>query len=81
MLKTALKYTYLGGITPTALQNEVSTFREMYYDRETWIMFNKSINKILFKIDSVPQDFILPLEIAATFFNNLSPKIRELLTS
>ena len=28
MVKTALNYTYLGGKTPTALQNEVSTCRK-----------------------------------------------------
>ena len=44
MVKTALKNTYLGLRTPTALQNEVSTFRQMYYDRETQVMFNQSVN-------------------------------------
>ena len=30
MVKTALKHAYLGGTTPIALQNEVSTRRLMY---------------------------------------------------
>ena len=33
MVKTALKDKYLGGTTSTALQNEVSTCRNIYYDR------------------------------------------------
>ena len=33
MVKTSLKDTYLGGTTPTALQNEVYTCRKIYYDR------------------------------------------------
>ena len=33
MVKTALKDAYLGGTTPTALQNEVSTCRKLYYGK------------------------------------------------
>ena len=44
ILKTALKDAYLGGTTPTALKNEVSTFRRMYYDRQNHVMVNKSLN-------------------------------------
>ena len=83
MVKTALKDTYLGGKTPTALQNEVSTFRKTYYDRETRVMVNRSVNefytRFLFKMDEPQQDSALQLDIAATFFNNLSPNVIELL--
>ena len=44
MVKTALKDKYLGGTTPTALQNEVSTFRENYDDRDTWCVVNHPVN-------------------------------------
>ena len=48
----------------------------MYYDRETCIMVNQSVNgfytRFLFKIDSLPQAIAFPLDIAATFFNNLT---------
>ena len=85
MVKTALKDTYLGGKTPTALQNEVSACRKMYYDRETWVMVNQSANEFytqsLFKIDALTQDVAFLLDIAATFFNNLSPDVREFLIS
>ena len=33
MVKKNLKDTYLGGTTPTALQNEFATFRKIYYDK------------------------------------------------
>ena len=45
MVITVLKDTYLGGTTPTALKNEVSIFRKMYYDRETRVMVNQSVNE------------------------------------
>ena len=55
----------------------------MYYDRETHVMVNQLVNKFyirfLFKIDALPQDIGFPLDIAAIFFNNLSPNIREFL--
>ena len=48
-------------------------------------MVNKSVNEFytwfLFKIDALPLDYALPLEIAATFFNNLSTEVREFLIS
>ena len=85
MVKTALKDTYLVGTTPTALQNEVSSLRKNYYERETWVMVNHSVNEFytpfLFKIDPLPQDLVFPLYIAATFFNNFSPYVREFLIS
>ena len=85
MFKTSLKGIYLGGTTPTALQNEVSKFQKMNYDRENCLMVNQSVNvfytRFLFKIDALPQDVAFPLEIAATFFNNLSPNIKEFLIS
>ena len=55
----------------------------MYYDIETWVVVNQSVNlfhtRFLFKIDALPQDVALPLDIAANFFNNLSPNVREFL--
>ena len=44
MVKTDLKDTYLEGTNPPALQNEVSTFQKFYYDGETRVMFNQSVN-------------------------------------
>ena len=48
-------------------------------------MVNQSVNKFythfLFKINSLPQDFILPLEITTNLFNNLSPDVRNILIS
>ena len=83
MVKTSLKDTYLGVTTPTALKNEVSTFRKIYYDKETQVIINNLVNELytrfLFKIDALPQDVVLPLDIAANLFNNLSPVVRELL--
>ena len=81
MVKKYLKDTYLGGTTPTELQNKVSKCRKMYYHRETRFMFNQSVNgfntRFLFKIDALPQNFAFLLDIAATFFKNLSPNVRE----
>ena len=46
-------------------------------------MANQSVNlfytQFLFKINALPQNVVLPLEIAVTFFNNLGPDVRELL--
>ena len=85
MVKTALKYTYLGTKTPTSLKNEVSTCRQIYYDIDTHIMVNQSVNefytRFLSKIDAFPQEVAFPLDIAATFFKNLSPDVREFLIS
>ena len=57
----------------------------MYYDKETWVMFNQPENEFytrsLFKIDVLPHDVELPLDIAANFFNKLSPNVRELVIS
>ena len=48
-------------------------------------MINQSVNEFythfLFKIDTILQEVGLPLDIALTFFNNLSPDVRELLVS
>ena len=85
MVITSLKDVYLGETNPTSPQNEVSTFRQVYYDRETRVMVNHSVNefytRFLFKIDAPPQDVAFPLDIDATFFNNLSPNGIELLIS
>ena len=43
MVKIVLKDEYLGGTTPTALQNEVATCRKMYYDKDNWVMINQSV--------------------------------------
>ena len=85
MVKTALKDTCLGGGAPTALQNEFSTFRKMYYDIDTCVMVNQSVNyfytRFLFKIDALPYDFAFPLDISSALLNNLSLDIREFLVS
>ena len=65
MVKTALKDTYLVRTILKALQNEVSTFRHVCYDRETRVMVNQSINdfyiRFLFKIDALPQGIVFAL--------------------
>ena len=85
MVKTSFKGAYLGGTNPTALQNEVSTFCKMYYDRENLVIVNQSLNKfytrLLFKIDALPQHVAFSLYIAETFFNSFIPDVRELLIS
>ena len=57
----------------------------MYYDRETHVMVNQSVNEFytqfLFMIDVLPHDVAFPLDIDATIFNNLSPDVREFLIS
>ena len=46
-------------------------------------MVNQSVHefytRFLFKIDALPQDITFQLDIAATFLNNFSPEVRELL--
>ena len=85
MVKTALNSTYLAGTNPTALQNEVATCLQMYYDKENQVMINHSVNefytRFLFKIDALSQEVGYPLDITAKFFNNLSPSVREFLIS
>ena len=48
-------------------------------------MVDQSVNefytRFLFKIDTLPQDFAFPLDIAATFFNNFIPNLRDFLIS
>ena len=57
----------------------------MYHDKENRFMVNQSVNEFytqfLFKIDAIPKDVVLPLDIYATFFNNLSPNVRGLFIS
>ena len=57
----------------------------MYYDRETQVMVNQSVNQFytwfIFKIDALPQDVAFILYIDATLFNNLSPDVMEFLIS
>ena len=85
MFKTVLKDTYLGGTTTTKLQNGISTCRQMYYDKENQVMVNQSINEFytqfFFKIGALPPEVGFLLEIAATFFNNSSPDVKEFLIS
>ena len=83
MVKTYLKYIYLGTTTTTEFQNEVSICRHIYYYRENHVMINQWVNEfythLLFKIDALPQEVGFLLDIAATLFNNLIPDIREFL--
>ena len=48
-------------------------------------MVNESVNYFYtrspFKIDALQQDVVFPLDIAASFFNNSSPGVREFLIS
>ena len=48
-------------------------------------MVNQLVNEfytlLIFKIDALPQEVGFLLDIAATFFKNLSPYLRELLIS
>ena len=71
---------YLGGTTPTALKIEVFKCWQMYYDKQTQVMVNQSVNEFytqfLFEIDALPQEVEFPLDIAATLFKNLSPDVR-----
>ena len=71
------------GITPIALKIEVSICGQMYGDKETWVVVNKSVNEFYtwlpFKIDALPQGAAFPLDNAAILFNNLIPGVRELL--
>ena len=84
MVKTYLKYTYLGVKIPRALKNKVSTCRKMHYDKETLFMVNQLVNefytRFLFKIDALPHDVVFPLDISATLFKNLIPGVRELIS-
>ena len=57
----------------------------MYFDKQNQIMINQSVNefytRLIFKIDALPQEVGLLLEISATLFNNLIPDVREFLIS
>ena len=85
MVKTALKDTYFGGGTPTALQNEFTTCRKIYYDKDNKVMINLLVNEFytqfLFKIDALLQEVGFPLDITAKLFNNFSPDVREFFIS
>ena len=65
-----------------SLKNEVSSCQEIYYDGDTQVILNQLVSQFntqfLFKIDTPPQGAVFPLDIATTFFNNLSPDVREL---
>ena len=83
MVKIALNYTYLGEKTTTALKNEVSICRHIYYYEEARVVVNQAVNylyaHLLFEIDALLQDAIFPLDMASTFFKNLSPGAIDLL--
>ena len=85
MVKTALKDTYKGVTTPIVMQNEVFTCHKIYYIKETRVVFNQSVNefytRFLFKVNSLLQDVMFPIDIAATFSNNLSTDVKEFLIS
>ena len=85
MVETALKDTHLGGTTPTELQKEDSSCQKIYYDKETKVMVNQSVNefytRVLFKSDSLSQDIVFLLDISAKLFNNLRPDAREFFIS
>ena len=46
------------------------------FKKETWVKFNQSVKKFyirfFFNIDTLAQDELFPLDIAANFFENLS---------
>ena len=44
-------------------------------------LVNEFYTQLLFKVDALPQYVAFPLDIASTFFNNLSPNVREFLIS
>ena len=51
--------------------------------KETRVVVNKLVNKFynrfLFKIDSLSQDVVFPLDVSAASFNNLIPYIKDFL--
>ena len=57
MVKASLRDKYSAGTTPTALQNEVVTYRKIYYEKDNQVMLNQSVNefytRFLFKIDAI----------------------------
>ena len=69
--------------TPTALQNEFSTCRKMYHNKETQVISNKLLTgfytRSLLKTDALLQDVVFLLENTINFFKNLNPDVRELL--
>ena len=75
-VKAYFKDKYMGVTTPIALQNEVSEFWKMYYDKETLGMVNQSVNnfhtRLLLNIDALPQDEVFPLDISENFFKKKS---------
>ena len=85
MVKTDLKDEYIGVTSTTEIQNEVSKWCQINNDKGTQFMVNKLVNefytRFLFWIDALPQDVVFPLDIEITFFNNLSPDVRELFIS
>ena len=73
-----LKDIYMQGTTATALKNEVSTFWKFYYDKDTWFIVNQSVNefyiRFLFKVYSLQQYVLFPLDIAENSSTTLVPK-------
>ena len=85
MVKTSLNDTYLGGTITTVPQNDIYTCQQMYYNKETRVIVNQSVNQFytwfLLKNNPLPEDVVFPLDISGTFFNNLNPDVREFLIS
>ena len=58
---------------------------EMYYDKETLVMFNKLVNdfysRFLFKIDSLSQDVLFLFSLMIFFPNNSIPEVLQFLIS
>ena len=58
---------------------------EMYYDKETLVIFNKLVNdfysRFLFKIDSLSQDVLFLFSLMIFFSNNSIPEVLQFLIS
>ena len=71
MVKTAFKGYIFGRKNSHSTEKCVIYMPEMYYDKETLVMFNQQVNefyiRLQLKIDKFPQDVVLTLDIAAKF--------------
>ena len=58
---------------------------EMYYDKETLVIFNKLVNdfysRFLFNIDSLSQDVLFLFSLMIFFSNNSIPEVLQFLIS
>ena len=82
-LKTYLINKYLVVTTPKALKNDVSVCRQIYLDKKTLVMVKSNqisfIPRFLLNIDTLLQENIFMMDIAGTFFSNLSNYVQEFL--